>query len=80
MENSKFKQISADKFLEEIEEGKKQVHKFVYTDHNDNDKIVFTCETIGGILEADKLYEESTGKDPSKQNYVGCQIKEIKNK
>lgn len=62
--------------LELKTEGKEKLRKYIYTDHSGaEDKIVFECVATG-IYEADKMYEEKTGKDPRKQNYVGCEIKD----
>lgn len=57
-----------------------KLHKYTYTDHSGvKDIVVF--ETIAKtISEADKKYEEGTGKNPENQNYVGCNIEEIEPK
>lgn len=36
---------------------------------------IFQCEAES-ILEADKLFEEAVGKDPSKMKHVGCCVKQ----
>lgn len=48
---------------------------FVYVDHSKPDEpfVVFECSAID-IVDADKQYEEHTGKDPSKQPYIGCLV------
>jgi hypothetical protein len=53
--------------------------KFIYRDNRIKDskgygKTIFECEAIG-ILEADEQYKKVMGKDPEKQNYIGCSIK-----
>lgn len=63
-----------EKIPEQFSEKKK--FKFIYRDHSDpadKDKIIFQCEADSGP-EADRLYQIATGKDPEKQNYVGCEI------
>ena len=47
---------------------------YTYWDHSTLEKkIVFQC-IAENILEADKLYEKATGKDVTKQSYIGCEI------
>lgn len=46
---------------------------FIYKDYKQKGKVIFQCQAEG-ILEADKKYEEATGKDPEKQCHVGCEI------
>ena len=57
-----------------IEVGK--LKKYIYTDHSAGDKVVFEC-AAKSISDADKMYQEKTGKNPEKLNYVGCDIKKI---
>jgi hypothetical protein len=46
---------------------------YVYRDKNFTPpKEVFRCEAKD-ILEADRQYKESVGKDPAKQPHVGCE-------
>lgn len=55
--------------------------KYTYTDHSVKEylgngmwgKAVFVC-TASGILEADAMYMDATGKNPVKQQYVGVQV------
>ncbi|MBI2474928.1 hypothetical protein HYV69_00690 [Candidatus Uhrbacteria bacterium] len=61
--------------LERGEIGRK-LRKFVYRDNSDGRKVIFECVTES-ILDADKMYEEKTGKDPEKQPHVGCSIEKI---
>jgi len=43
---------------------------YTYTNYHTG-KVVFEC-IAQNIIEADTKYMEVTGKDPAKQNYVGC--------
>jgi hypothetical protein len=47
--------------------------KFTYSEPSDEGggKIIFEC-IANGILDADKMYQDKIGVDPSKQNYIGC--------
>lgn len=46
---------------------------YVYRDKNFKPwKEVFACEAKD-IIEADKKYKESMGKDPAKQPHIGCE-------
>ena len=58
------------------QEEKEKLKKFVYRDNSAGGKIIFEC-VASGILEADKMYEAATGKNPEKQNYVGCSIEKV---
>lgn len=51
------------------------MNKYVYTD-NSKKEIVFVCEAEN-ILEADKLYEETTGFNVVKQSYIGCEPQKL---
>lgn len=49
--------------------------KFVYLDNSDHPNVKMIFEIVAeSISEADKAYENATGKDPKYQPYVGCQI------
>lgn len=50
---------------------------WTYTDHNDSDKILFECDGSLGIIAADKLYKEATGKDIVKQHHIGASRKQV---
>ena len=50
--------------------------KYTYRDNSAGGKVVFEC-VAKNILEADKLYQEKTGKNPEKQDYVGCSIEKL---
>jgi len=57
--------------------------KFIYYDHSIIElvhsvegKIIFEC-VANNILEADKMYKEVVGKDPDKQNYIGCSSEKL---
>lgn len=54
-------------------ENEGQLHKYTYRDAL-KDEVVFEC-VAKNIEEADKQYQEKIGKDPSKQNNIGCSIK-----
>ncbi|KKU03855.1 MAG: hypothetical protein UX07_C0051G0008 [Parcubacteria group bacterium GW2011_GWA2_45_30] len=58
-------------------ENEGQLHKYIYRDAL-KDEIVFEC-VAKSIEEADKQYQETIGKDPSKQNNVGCSIISVAN-
>ena len=68
-------------FMERAEAGpekkERQLYKFTYRDNSAGGKIIFEC-IAEKILDADKLYEAKTGKNPEKQNYVGCSVEKIK--
>jgi hypothetical protein len=53
-----------------------EFRKYTYRDNSAGSKVVFEC-VAKDILEADKMYQEKTGKNPEKQNYVGCSIEKI---
>ncbi|MEK9175696.1 MAG: hypothetical protein AAB795_03865 [Patescibacteria group bacterium] len=53
-----------------------KLKKYTYQDNFDNRKIVFECIATD-ILEADKLYEKATGKNPEKQSNIGCSFKDL---
>ena len=53
-----------------------ELRKFIYRDNSANREVIFEC-IAKDILEADKLYEEKTGKNPEKQNNVGCSIEKV---
>ena len=53
-----------------------KLNKYTYRDKSAGDKVVFEC-VAKDILEADKMYQEKTGKNPEKQSYVGCSIEKI---
>ena len=59
----------------ENENPEKELYTYTYTDYKSKE-IIFEC-IAEDILEADKKYMETTGNDPSKQNNIGCSIKEI---
>ena len=47
--------------------------QYIYRDNSTPEKrIIFQC-MAENILEADKLYEKATGKDVTKQSYIGCE-------
>lgn len=49
---------------------------YIYTDHI-IEKVIFVCDAEN-IMEADKLYTEVIGKNPTKQPYVGVKIEKQK--
>jgi hypothetical protein len=50
--------------------------KFIYIDHSEvTPQVVFECEAFD-IAEADELYGEETGRDVSKEPYIGCAIED----
>ncbi len=57
-------------------EDNKELRKYTYRDNSAGGQIVFECIATG-ILEADKLYQEKTGKNPEKQPHVGCSIEKM---
>ncbi len=56
--------------------GHEKLRKYTYRDNSDGRKVVFEC-MANDILEADKLYEETTGNNPEKQSYIGCSIEKL---
>lgn len=62
--------------LEKFEQKEKELKKYTYRDNSAGGKIIFEC-VASDILEADKLYEEETGKNPEKQPHVGCSIEKV---
>lgn len=46
---------------------------FIYVDYRKNKEEIFRCKAVG-IIEADELFQKVTGKDPSKDSYIGCII------
>lgn len=61
-------------FMEEREfRPERKLNKYTYRDNSAGRKIIFEC-TAENILEADKMYEAATGKNPEKQNHVGCSV------
>ena len=67
--------MSIEKPESKIESGE-ELKKYIYRDNSAEGEIIFEC-VAKDILEADKMYEEKTGKNPEKQNYIGCSIKKI---
>jgi hypothetical protein len=65
-----------ENFRPEGAEVKEKLKKFVYRDNSAGGKVIFEC-VASGIFEADKMYEAETGKNPEKQNYVGCSVEKI---
>ena len=59
--------------LPESNEGLK---KYTYRDNHDNRKVVFECEAPG-ILEADELYRQATGKNVEKQPHIAVDFKNV---
>ena len=59
-----------------IEHRGKESYKYTYRDNSAGGKVIFEC-IAKNILEADQMYEEKTGKNPEKQNYIGCSIEKI---
>jgi hypothetical protein len=53
-----------------------ELRKYTYRDNSAGSEVVFEC-VARDILEADKLYQEKTGKSPEKQNHIGCFIEKI---
>lgn len=53
-----------------------ELRRFIYRDNSVGGQIIFKC-VARGILEADKMYEAETGKNPEKQNHIGCSTEEI---
>lgn len=51
--------------------------KYIYRDNSVGGEVIFEC-VAKDILEADKMYQEKTGKNPEKQTYIGCSIEKIK--
>ncbi|MFA5413190.1 MAG: hypothetical protein WC348_01445 [Patescibacteria group bacterium] len=58
------------------ENKEKKFHKFTYRDNSAGGKVIFEC-VAESILDADKRYEAETGKNPEKQNHVGCSVEKI---
>lgn len=54
----------------------KELNKFTYRDNLAGGEIVFEC-IAEDILEADRLYQEKTGKNPENQSHIGCSIEKI---
>jgi hypothetical protein len=54
----------------------KELNKFTYINHSKNDEVLFEC-VAKSILDADKMYQEKTGQNPERQNFVGCFIEKI---
>lgn len=67
--------MSIEKLEPKIEDREK-LRKYIYRDNSAGGKVVFEC-VAKDILEADKMYQEKTGKNPEKQNYVGCSSEKI---
>ena len=61
-----------------MKEEQKELKKNIYRDNSAGQKIVFEC-TAKDILDADKLYQKETGKDPVKQSYISCSTEKITN-
>lgn len=61
---------------EKFEQKETELKKYTYRDNSAGGKVVFEC-VAGDILEADKLYEEKTGKNPEKQPHIGCSIEKV---
>ncbi|HEY4489666.1 MAG TPA: Fic family protein [Candidatus Paceibacterota bacterium] len=57
-------------------ENNAELRKYTYRDNSAGGVVIFEC-VAKGILEADKLYQEKTGKNPEKQNHVGCSIEKL---
>jgi hypothetical protein len=57
----------------------KKKYRYTYRDNSAGGKIIFEC-VAESILDADEWYEKETGKNPEKQNHVGCSVEEIKDK
>lgn len=58
----------------EEEKVEKKLRTYTYADYKSKE-VMFEC-VANDILEADKKYMDATGNDPSKQNNIGCSIKE----
>ncbi|MBI2446741.1 MAG: hypothetical protein HYV51_02905 [Parcubacteria group bacterium] len=67
--------MSIEKQESKIENGG-ELRKYIYHDNSAGGKVVFEC-VAKDILEADKMYQEKTGKNPEKQNHIGCSIEKI---
>lgn len=65
--------------IENQTEEKEDLYRYTYRRYDKERTLVFECEARG-ILVADKLYEEATGNDPSKDSHIGCSIKKIEEK
>jgi len=53
-----------------------ELRKYTYRDNSAGSEVVFEC-VAKDILEADELYQTKTGKNPEKQNHIGCSIEKI---
>ena len=62
--------------FETNKEASEKKYKYTYREYSTRN-IVFECVTTN-IIEADKMYREATGKNPEKQNNIGCSIEEVK--
>ncbi len=58
------------------ENKEKKLYKFTYRDNSAGGKVIFEC-VAESILDADQRYEAETGKNPEKQNHVGCSVEKI---
>ena len=69
---------SEQSFSRESTEGVPMKH-FKYVDNSKYPEVetIFECDALN-VLEADKQYRDSTGKDVTKQPSVGCQVSEGK--
>ena len=49
---------------------------FIYVDNSDypNKKVVFECQAEK-LTDADVLYEKATSKNPIKEKYIGCMVR-----
>lgn len=54
----------------------RELYKYTYRDNSAGGRIIFECVATS-ILEADKMYESAAGKNPEKQNHVGCSVEKI---
>ena len=54
----------------------KELKKYTYRDNSAGEGVVFECVATD-ILEADKMYEEKTGKNLEKQSHIACSIEKI---
>ena len=64
-------------FPERHEPAEKKKYAYTYCDNSDANKPVVFEVIADDILQADREYEEKTGKDLKNQPHVGCSIKGV---
>jgi len=62
--------------IEASTENLEKKYKYTYREYSTGN-IVFEC-VAADIIEADKMYQMTTGKNPEKQNNIGCSIEDVK--